>query len=103
MEILTSDLKQEISLGKVAEQCGLSARHFARAFRQSSGMPPHRWLLKHRVNRALALLPNEGLSLAEIATSCGFSDQSHFTRVFTAMVGLSPGGWRRAERVSRIV
>lgn len=103
MEILTSDLKQEISLGKVAEQCGLSARHFARAFRQSTGMPPHRWLLKHRVNRALALLPNEDLSLAEIATSCGFSDQSHFTRVFTAMVGLSPGGWRRAERVSRIV
>ena len=102
IEVLTADLKQEISLNQLAEQCGVSVRHFARAFRESTGMPPHRWLLKQRIDRALAMLPNKRLSLAEIASFCGFSDQSHFTRVFTRMVGMSPGVWRRANGFVRV-
>jgi AraC family transcriptional regulator len=59
---------------------------------------PHRWLLKRRVELAHKLLGNPLLSLAEVAVRCGFSDQSHFTRVFTAMSGASPGAWRRMQR-----
>lgn len=97
-ELLRSDLSGEMSLTRLAAECGLSVRHFSRAFRQSTGVPPHRWLLKLRVERAKELLRKPSLSLTDVALSCGFSDQSHFTRVFTAMVGLSPGHWRRNVR-----
>jgi len=87
-------------LGQIAEACGLSARHFARAFRQSTGIPPHRWLLNRRVERAKELLSNSQLALSDIALACGFADQSHFTRIFSATVRLSPGHWRRVQLVS---
>ena len=94
-ELLRANLIGDIPLDRLAAECGLSVRHFARAFRQTMGVPPHRWLLKQRVQRAKELLGNPALPLAEVAVSCGFADQSHFTRVFTAMAGASPGAWRR--------
>lgn len=100
-ELLSASIDKEVSLSQLAEACGLSVRHFGRAFRQSTGVPPHRWLLKKRVDKAKTLLVNPALSLAEIALSCGFSDQSHFTRVYSALVGMSPGAWRRAHIQSR--
>lgn len=97
-ELMSSNLKNETPLARLAAECGLSARHFARAFRQSTGVPPHKWLLRRRVDHARELLVNPALSLSDIALSCGFADQSHFTRVFKAVVGVSPGAWRRADR-----
>jgi AraC family transcriptional regulator len=99
-ELMSAALNEEIPLSRMAAECGLSVRHFARAFRQSTGVPPHRWLLKHRLDQARTLMVNRELSLADIAISCGFADQSHFTRVFTAMVGTSPGAWRRIDSAS---
>lgn len=96
-ELLSANLNEEVSLSRLAAECGLSVHHFARAFRQSTGVPPHRWLLKHRVERAKELLRNSASPLADVAFECGFADQSHFTRVFTAMVGVSPGAWRRMQ------
>jgi AraC-like DNA-binding protein len=90
-ELINANLAKEISLSRLAAECGLSVRHFSRAFRRSTGLPPHRWLLLQRVERARDLITNRVLSLADIATFCGFADQSHFTRVFTAMMGISPG------------
>lgn len=97
-EMLAANLCGEVQLDRLAAECGLSVRHFSRSFRQSVGVPPHRWLLQHRVDYAKGLLGNSALSLAEIALHCGFADQSHFTRVFTAMAGVSPGVWRRTQR-----
>ncbi len=94
-ELLSANLQAAVSLSRLAVECGLSVRHFTRAFRQSTGTPPHRWLLRKRVERAQELLRDSRWPLAEIALACGFADQSHFTRVFTAMVGTSPGTWRR--------
>jgi AraC-like DNA-binding protein len=94
-EMLLADLTGDTSLADVAAACGLSASHFARAFRRSTGMPPHAWLNKARVDRAMLLLRQRRQSLAEIALECGFVDQSHFTRVFVRRVGLTPGAWRR--------
>jgi AraC-like DNA-binding protein len=96
-ELMSACLNEEVPLSRLASECGLSVRHFARAFRQSTGISPHRWLLKHRVDCARRLLSNRALSLSDVALSCGFADQSHFTRVFRAMVGVSPGAWRRAN------
>jgi AraC-like DNA-binding protein len=94
---MRESLHEEIPLSRLAEECGLSVRHFARGFRQSAGASPHRWLLKYRVEQAQRLLANRVFTLSDIALSCGFADQSHFTRVFTAMVGVGPGAWRRAN------
>lgn len=77
----------------------ISVRHFARAFKETMGTSPHRYLLKRRVETAHELLLNPRLSLLEIALACGFADQSHFTRVFTAAMDISPGALRR-ESVS---
>lgn len=96
-EMMTACLHEDLPLSRVAIECGLSVRHFSRAFRLSTGLPPHRWLMKQRVARARELLKARVLSLADVAHFCGFADQSHFTRVFTAIVGRSPGTWRREE------
>jgi transcriptional regulator GlxA family with amidase domain len=94
-EMLTADLSGSTSLDEIAAACRLSPDYFARAFRRSTSLPPHRWLLQARVERAMALLKRHRESLGEIALACGFVDQSHLTRVFTARVGVSPGAWRR--------
>ncbi|NEV01040.1 helix-turn-helix domain-containing protein [Bradyrhizobium uaiense] len=94
-ETLAADLEGDISLADLANDCGLSTSHFSRAFRQSTGLSPHQWLLRHRVDRAKSLLPDRKLSLSDIALACGFADQSHFTRVFARLAGISPGAWRR--------
>jgi AraC family transcriptional regulator len=95
-ELLSANLDGAIPLERLAAECGLSARHFARAFKASTGVPPHRWLLRQRVERAKDRLRDPRQALLDVALSCGFADQSHFTRVFTSTVGLSPGAWRRA-------
>ena len=94
-EILVANLAGNIPLAVIAEACGLSVSHFSRAFRKSTGSAPHAWLQQARVEHAMTLLRQRGQSLSEIALACGFVDQSHFTRVFTQRVGLTPGSWRR--------
>ncbi|MFL6602509.1 MAG: helix-turn-helix domain-containing protein [Steroidobacteraceae bacterium] len=94
-EILSANLDGSVTLKDIAEECGLSTSHFSRGFRVSVGMAPHNWLLKRRVAHAKGLLANRQLSLSEVALACGFADQSHFTRVFSRVVGAPPGVWRR--------
>jgi AraC family transcriptional regulator len=96
--LINAHLDGNVSLAHIASECGLSASHFARAFTVSLGKPPHRWLMDQRINRGKELLLNSALSVTEIALLCGFSDQSHFTRVFSAKVGASPGYWRRVRK-----
>jgi AraC-like DNA-binding protein len=95
-EILSASLDRNLTLGKVALECGLSVSHFSRAFRQTVGIAPHQWLLTHRIELAKEKLRDRRLSLHDIAVSCGFADQSHLTRTFTRIVRITPGAWRRA-------
>jgi len=97
-EMLMAHLDGEITLEELASECRLSRSHFARAFRKTTGRPPHAWLVEQRLERAKDLLLKSDLPLAEIADICGFSDQSHFTRVFGAALGVAPGEWRRLRR-----
>ena len=94
-ELLSANLKEDISTADVARGCSLSAGHFARAFRQTTGLSPHQWLLRRRIDKAHELLCKGKLSLAQIASACGFADQSHFTKVYARLRGISPGVWRR--------
>ena len=95
IDLLTANLDAEVPLAKVAKECRLSTGHFNRAFRASMGKPPHQWLLRRRVEKAKDMMRNTGCSLAEVAVACGFADQSHLTRVFVRLCGVSPGRWRR--------
>jgi AraC family transcriptional regulator len=97
-EMLMARLDGEITLEELADECELSRSHFARAFRKTTGRPPHRWLVERRIERAKEMLLKSDLSLAEIALLCGFSDQSHFSKVFAGALGAPPGEWRRSRR-----
>jgi AraC-like DNA-binding protein len=94
-EKLESDLGGKFTLEQIAGEFDLSVSHFSRAFRASIGLPPHQWLLRQRVKAAKQLMTVRDLPLSEIAISAGFANQSHFTRVFSSVVGVSPGVWRR--------
>jgi AraC-like DNA-binding protein len=59
------------------------------------GAPPHRWLVRERLRRAGEMLEATNERISVIAVSCGFSDQSHFTRAFQSWIGSSPAAWRR--------
>lgn len=95
---LASLTAREVTVSDVAAQCGLSTSYFIRAFKKSTGRTPHRWLLEYRAEKARQMLLGTA-SIAEIAVACGFADQSHLTRVFTALNGISPGNWRRERRI----
>jgi AraC-like DNA-binding protein len=94
-EFINANLAGDPSISQVANECGLSSSYFARAFKEATGISPHRWLTKQRVERAKELLKDPRCELADIAQLCGFVDQSHFTRVFSRSEGYSPGRWRR--------
>lgn len=93
-DFMRANFSCSISLEETAQSCGLSRSHFIRAFRQTTGLTPHRWLLDYRIDRVKDLLSSD-MTIAEIASACGFADQSHMSRVFQKRVGLTPTAWRR--------
>jgi AraC family transcriptional regulator len=87
-------LEHELSLTKIAAVAHMSLAHFARLFRQDTGMTPHQFVLCRRIDRARQLLANTELPLCEISHRVGFADQSHFIAVFRKHVGLTPRLYR---------
>ncbi|MFB9949130.1 helix-turn-helix domain-containing protein [Rhizobium puerariae] len=97
VEFLAAHLNAQFSIVELADVCSLSRSYFIKAFKETFGRTPYRWLLEYRVSRAREQLLSD-TPIAEIAVSCGFSDQSHLTRVFAEITGQSPGSWRRDNR-----
>jgi AraC family transcriptional regulator len=95
IEILRANIKRGVALKEVARECGISVGYFSHAFRRTLGVAPHQWLIGQRLVLSKEKLRDDGLSLSDVATECGFSDQSHLTRIFRRTVGVSPGAWRR--------
>ena len=98
-EMLRNKIDGSISITEIADACRLSRSYFIHAFRETTGYTPHRWLIAQRLEHARALLADLDMPLADVAAACGFSDQSHFTRVFSQHSGAPPGVWRRRIRV----
>lgn len=98
LEMLEENLTTDLPLSAVASACGLSRGYFTRAFKVSTGHPPYRWVILKRVEKARELLRLTDLTIVEVAFICGFCDQSHLTRTFTAHVGMTPIQWRRTSR-----
>jgi AraC family transcriptional regulator len=95
-EYLEENLAEQISLAKLAELAQLSPYHFSRAFKQSFGMPPHRYHTSRRIERAKTLLAKPNLSVTDIAIQVGFSETSSFTAAFRKLSGRTPTGYRRS-------
>jgi AraC family transcriptional regulator len=94
-----SNLSNAISNQQLADCVRLSRFHFARAFRQSTGMSPQTYVSRRRIERASALLRSTNAPLCQIAMACGFSDQSHFNRRFFRALGTGLRSWRQASMV----
>jgi transcriptional regulator GlxA family with amidase domain len=86
---------------RLAKVSGVSEAHFARSFKLAFGLPPHRYLLTRRVERATALLRDTDLSITEIAFVTGWASLGTFGRTFRDITGRSPGAIRARERAAR--
>lgn len=95
---LAAHLAEDVTLNDVAAHCRLSPAHFARAFTQTTGMLPNEWLLRYRIDQAKAMMLETSSNMSDIAKACGFSNKSHFTRVFMRVAGPNPSAWRRDNR-----
>jgi transcriptional regulator of acetoin/glycerol metabolism/AraC-like DNA-binding protein len=97
-EYIAAHMHENLDVATLASHVGISRYHFIRAFKTSVGMPPHRYVLEQRVRKAAELLERSDQPLTHIALNLGFADQSHFSRSFHALVGLTPSQFRRAHR-----
>jgi AraC family transcriptional regulator len=96
IDYINEHIDQTISLADLANAVEVSSSHFARAFKQSTGTAPHKYLTQQRIARAKSLLSNTNLPLAQIALELGFSSQGHFTTVFRQLTGITPKSYREA-------
>jgi AraC-like DNA-binding protein len=96
-EYFAAHLAEDVQLQTVCDLVKLSRSYFSRAFKTSTGLAPHQWLLQARIGKAKQLLLESDLPLAQIAVDIGFADQAHFTRTFGRVVGQSPRVWQRTR------
>ncbi len=95
-DYIDAHLHDELDLSTLAETTGLSAHHFGQAFKATTGLSPHRYVIEKRIERARALLQEGGKSIAEVAYAVGFSSQSHLTLNFRRVTGITPARFRRS-------
>ena len=101
IEYIQQNLDKGLSLAELAGVVYMSPYHFARLFKQSTGVPPHRFVLGQRIERASVLLRDARLSIGEVASLVGFRRPSHFTTAFRRMTGSTPSAYRCVWRHER--
>jgi AraC-like DNA-binding protein len=92
--------QEEWPVSRLARVSAVSSAHFARSFKEAFGVPPHRYLLTLRIERAKALLRDTDLSISEIAFSTGWKSLGTFGRTFRDVTGASPGDLRAREKAA---
>ncbi len=91
-------IDSQVSLGDLAALFGMSVFRFARVFKLATGVPPHQYVLRRRIERAKSMLRIAAATVADVALECGFASQSHFTDAFHRAVGTTPRRFRDASR-----
>lgn len=102
IDFVHAHFAQDIPLSALATVAGLSSYHFARLFKQSTGLAPHQYLVQVRVERAKALLIQSRESVTSIALQVGFCDQSHFATHFKRAYGVTPRAFRQRATSARL-
>ena len=90
LDLIESDLSEDLSLKVLAKAAGLSEYHFLRLFKQSTGLTPHQYVISQRIERAKELLQKTQMTITEIAYLLGFSTPAHFTHHFRRKTGITP-------------
>ena len=97
LRYIETNIGEPITLANLAGTAGLSRMYFAKQFRTTTGIRPHDFVLRKRIERAQQLLAATSVPLVDIALSVGFQTQAHFTTVFKKVVGSTPYQWRREQ------
>jgi len=96
-----ANLSDALRVPDLAAVIGLKPRYFTKAFNGSFGVSPHAYVVERRIEQACAMLSETDEALAQIAVSCGLYDQSHMTRIFRRLRGVTPAAWRRTRLAPR--
>ena len=94
-ELVDANMEDDLSLDEMAQSVELSAAHFARMFRKSTGETPHQFVLRQKIERAKAMLRQRATRVLDVAVACGFKTQQHFAQVFRDVCGVSPTEYRQ--------
>jgi AraC family transcriptional regulator len=95
-DYINDNLREDLALGKIAAILSMSRYHFAHAFRQTTGLAPHRYVIQRRIEYAKRLLRETDLTVAEVARQVGYANQSNFCVAFHRFTGQTPGSFRNA-------
>jgi AraC family transcriptional regulator len=103
IDYMKANLTQDLSILDLATLTGMSESHFSRSFKRSVGIAPYQYLMQQRVERAKQLLekqslakpPGTGIAISTIALDCGFANQTHLTKVFRQMTGMTPKAYQK--------
>jgi AraC family transcriptional regulator len=98
MNFIAENYASDITLSELARVAGMSSFHFAREFKRATGITPHQYVIRFRIERAKTLLAEGRVPLIEVGLRSGFSHQSHFTRLFRKLTGTTPNTYRLALR-----
>ncbi len=96
-DYIEAHLGEPIRLQDLADVAGVSSYQLVRRFKESKGQPPHQFVLRRRIERAREMLRHPDKTILEVALSCGFSSQSHFSNVFRLLTGTTPRKYRDAR------
>jgi AraC family transcriptional regulator len=102
LDHIEANLHRDPPLSELSARAYMSAFHFARLFKRSTGLPPHRFVVGRRIGRAKELLETRSVSIATVAQAVGFRTPSHFTTVFRRSMGVTPSAYRAAARGLRV-
>jgi YesN/AraC family two-component response regulator len=100
LEYLHSHFHERVSLDMVASLCALNRFEFSRAFRNHFGITFREYLLQYRIRKAIGMLENPNVRIADVAYLVGFNDLSHFSRVFRKYIGMTPSEHRKRANAS---
>lgn len=96
IEYIQAHLGENLSLSDIANELGMSQYYFCHLFKRSTGMTPHQFLIRQRVEQAKRLLKQPERTVTSIALDCGFANQSHFAKCFRQFTGINPNQFRKS-------
>jgi AraC family transcriptional regulator len=92
---MQAHLGEDLSLSAIAEELGMSQYYFCHLFKRSTGISPHQFLIRQRVEQAKILLKQSKHTISDIALACGFASSSHLAKCFRQVTGINPNQFRK--------